>query len=59
MCRPLGEVVKISKTVTVEVDGEDFEVQPAIWERYRYSYSAATKTLIGSARRTATPSSTG
>jgi len=41
----IGEVVKISNTVTVEVDGEDFEVQPAIWERYRYSYSAATKTL--------------
>jgi ATP-dependent exoDNAse (exonuclease V) alpha subunit len=41
----IGEVVKISKTVTVEVDGEDFEVQPAVWERYRYSYSAVTKTL--------------
>ncbi len=41
----IGEVVKIADTVTVEVDGEDFEVQPAIWERYKYSYEAATKTL--------------
>jgi ATP-dependent exoDNAse (exonuclease V) alpha subunit len=41
----IGEVVKISDTVTVEVDGERHEVQPATWERYRYSYSAATKTL--------------
>ena len=41
----IGEVVKIGDTVTVEVDGEDYEVQPAIWERYKYSYSAATKTL--------------
>jgi ATP-dependent exoDNAse (exonuclease V) alpha subunit len=41
----IGEVVKISDTVMVEVDGERHEVQPATWERYRYSYSAATKTL--------------
>jgi ATP-dependent exoDNAse (exonuclease V) alpha subunit len=41
----IGEVVKIADTVTVEVDGEDFEVQPAIWERYKYSYEPATKTL--------------
>ena len=41
----VGEVVKISDTVTVDVDGERHEVQPATWERYRYSYSAATKTL--------------
>jgi ATP-dependent exoDNAse (exonuclease V) alpha subunit len=41
----IGEVVKIADTVTVEVDGEDFEVTPSTWERYRYSYSAATKTL--------------
>jgi ATP-dependent exoDNAse (exonuclease V) alpha subunit len=41
----VGEVVKISDTVMVDVDGERHEVQPATWERYRYSYSAATKTL--------------
>jgi len=41
----IGEVVTISDTVTVDVDGERHQVQPATWERYRYSYSAATKTL--------------
>ena len=41
----IGEVVKISDTVMVDVDGERHEVHPATWERYRYSYSAATKTL--------------
>jgi ATP-dependent DNA helicase PIF1 len=41
----IGEVVKIGETVTVEVDGERHEVQPAVWERYKYSYSPATKTL--------------
>jgi ATP-dependent DNA helicase PIF1 len=41
----IGEVVKIGDTVTVEVDGERHEVQPAIWERYKYSYSPVTKTL--------------
>ncbi len=41
----IGEVVKISDTVMVDVDGERREVTPATWERYRYSYSAATKTL--------------
>jgi ATP-dependent DNA helicase PIF1 len=38
-------VVKIGETVTVEVDGERHEVQPAVWERYKYSYSPVTKTL--------------
>jgi ATP-dependent DNA helicase PIF1 len=41
----IGEVVKIGDTVTVEVDGERHEVQPAIWERYKYTYSPVTKTL--------------
>ena len=41
----IGEVVKITDTVTVDVDGERHEVRPATWERYRYSYSAVTKTL--------------
>jgi len=41
----IGEVVKIADTVTVEVDGIDHEVLPTTWERYRYSYSAATKEL--------------
>ncbi len=41
----IGEVVKISDTVTVEVDSVSHEVLPSTWERYRYSYSAATKEL--------------
>jgi ATP-dependent exoDNAse (exonuclease V) alpha subunit len=41
----IGEVVKISDTVMVEVDGERHEVVPSTWERYRYSYSPVTKTL--------------
>jgi ATP-dependent exoDNAse (exonuclease V) alpha subunit len=41
----IGEVVKISDTVTVEVDGERHEVLPSTWERYRYSYNPVTKTL--------------
>lgn len=41
----LGTVTKIDNTVWVEVDGESFEVEPVIWERYRYQYDAETKTL--------------
>ncbi len=42
----IGEVVKIGGgVVTVEIDGEDHEVQPAIWERYKYHYSPLTKAL--------------
>ena len=41
----VGTVRKIASTVFVEVDGEVHEVEPAIWEKYKYSYSAATKQL--------------
>lgn len=41
----IGEVVKISDTVIVEIDGEDVEVMPSTWEKYRYSYSPVTKEL--------------
>lgn len=41
----IGQVVKISDNVVVEVDGEQHEVAPTSWERYRYSWSPATKTL--------------
>jgi hypothetical protein len=41
----IGEVVKIADTVTVDVDGDSHEVLPSTWERYRYSYSPATKEL--------------
>jgi ATP-dependent DNA helicase PIF1 len=41
----MGTVTKIDTTVFVEVDGEVHEVQPAVWEKFKYSYSAATKQL--------------
>ena len=41
----VGTVEKISKTVRVEVDGESFNVEPTTWEKFKYSYSAATRTL--------------
>jgi energy-coupling factor transporter ATP-binding protein EcfA2 len=41
----VGTVVKIASTVFVEVDGEVHEVQPAVWEKFKYSYTSATKKL--------------
>jgi len=41
----VGTVTKIASTVFVEIDGEEHEVQPAVWEKYKYSYSALTKQL--------------
>jgi ATP-dependent DNA helicase PIF1 len=41
----IGTVTKIDSTVWVEVDGETHQVQPAVWEKYRYSYSQTTKAL--------------
>lgn len=41
----IGVVRKITRTVFVEVDGQDHEVDPTIWEKYKYSYSAATRKL--------------
>lgn len=41
----IGTVTKIDSTVWVEVDGEVHQVQPAVWEKYRYSYSPITKSL--------------
>jgi len=41
----VGTVTKIASTVFVEVDGDEYEVQPAIWEKFKYTYSAITKQL--------------
>jgi hypothetical protein len=41
----VGTVLKIDSTVHVEVDGERHEVRPAVWEKFRYSYSPLTKAL--------------
>ena len=41
----IGVVTTIRDTVWVEVGGEEFEVQPSVWEKIKYSYSASTKEL--------------
>ncbi len=41
----VGTVTKIAATVWVEIDGDEHEVRPAIWEKFKYSYSATTKEL--------------
>jgi len=41
----VGTVLKIADTVFVEIDGVKQEVKPAIWEKFRYSYSPLTKAL--------------
>ncbi|MGO2746936.1 ATP-dependent DNA helicase [Microbacterium sp.] len=42
----IGTVKRIlGGSVRVEIDGEDVDVEPAVWERFRYSYDANSKTL--------------
>ncbi|WP_404430039.1 DEAD/DEAH box helicase [Microbacterium lacus] len=42
----IGRVVRIAGgTVRVEVDGENVEVEPAVWEKYRYAYDPGSKAL--------------
>lgn len=41
----IGTVTKIDTTVWVDIDGERHEVRPAIWEKFKYSYSPLTKAL--------------
>jgi len=45
----IGRVSRVAGTVWVEVAGvdgvEEFEVEPTVWERYRYRYDAETKKL--------------
>lgn len=41
----IGTVSRIKDTVWVEVGDEEFEVEPTVWERYRYRYDADTKKL--------------
>ncbi|MFF1876482.1 ATP-dependent RecD-like DNA helicase [Leifsonia sp. NPDC058230] len=41
----IGTVTRIDSNVYVDVDGEIHEVEPAVWEKFKYSYSPATKKL--------------
>ncbi len=41
----VGTVLKIDSTVWVDIDGAHHEVKPAIWEKFRYTYSPLTKSL--------------
>ena len=41
----VGEVTRIDRTVYVEIDGEEHEVEPIVWEKLKYSYSPTTKEL--------------
>lgn len=42
----IGTVVRIAGgTVRVEVEGEQFDVEPAVWERFRYAYDAGSRSL--------------
>jgi ATP-dependent DNA helicase PIF1 len=41
----VGTVLKIESTVWVEIDGDRHEVRPAVWEKFKYSYSPLTKSL--------------
>lgn len=41
----IGDVTRIDRTVYVEVDGEEHEVEPLVWEKLKYSYSPFTKEL--------------
>ncbi|MFT4229996.1 MAG: AAA family ATPase [Microbacterium sp.] len=42
----IGTVTGIAGgTVRVELDGEEHDVEPAVWERFRYSYDPGSKSL--------------
>jgi ATP-dependent exoDNAse (exonuclease V) alpha subunit len=41
----IGSVVRIDSNVWVDVDGEVHEVEPAVWERFKYTYNPLTKKL--------------
>ncbi|WP_435526260.1 ATP-dependent DNA helicase [Microbacterium elymi] len=42
----IGTVTRIAGgTVRVDVDGEEHDVEPAVWEKFRYAYEPSTKAL--------------
>src|SRR5690606_32696879 len=41
-----GTVTRIAgESVRVDGEGEEFDVEPAVWEKYRYAYNPGTKSL--------------
>ncbi|WP_109208643.1 MULTISPECIES: DEAD/DEAH box helicase [Microbacterium] len=42
----IGTVTRIAgETVRVDVEGDEFDVEPSVWEKYRYSYDPGSKQL--------------
>ena len=41
----VGTVMQITDIVKVEVDGQEHDVRPATWEKFKYQYSQATQAL--------------
>lgn len=42
----IGTVTRIAgESVRVEVEGEEVDVEPAVWERFRYAYDPGSKSL--------------
>ncbi|WP_308466663.1 ATP-dependent DNA helicase [Rathayibacter soli] len=41
----IGTVTRIDSTVFVDIDGQALEVEPAIWEKFKYSYDPVNKKL--------------
>jgi ATP-dependent exoDNAse (exonuclease V) alpha subunit len=41
----IGTVTRIKEDVQVEIDGVRYDVEPATWERHKYSYDPVTKKL--------------
>jgi ATP-dependent DNA helicase PIF1 len=41
----IGQVTRLDRIVKVDVDGEEHEVEPATWEKYRYTWDARAKRL--------------
>ena len=41
----VGVVSRVDRTVHVEIDGEEHEVEPIVWEKLKYSYDPDTREL--------------
>ena len=41
----IGTVTRVDSTVYVDIDGTTHEVEPTVWEKFKYTYNAATKKL--------------